>query len=314
MDETSDIRPSVIPRSKIELISPRTKVNGDSNLITPKSKNVFLNPNIITPKTKNLSIITPRTKNLSIITPRTKNLSINPNIITPRTKNTLNPNIITPKSKLSRGSYTEKRPRNSVFSLTGRPDPSSYQFRDEDYKAKTSKNSREYNLLERDRELFPESCDNYSESFIQNFQYKKRETINFSSILELENRTDIKTLYDSKGRINDCFYVPKKFDLVVDVEIKLEPIPKIPIKITNTVWDNLLGIYENNQGYWLQEYEKNKEGIKRELINLETWFKSIIEPKKRNKVEEEERIERELVKKYGYTSYCDPEAKRIMKS
>lgn len=80
-------------------------------------------------------------------------------------------------------------------------------------------------------------------------------------------------------------------------------------KVTDTIFEQALSIYENNQVFYQDRIDDGLiplEQIKYDLTNLEIWFCQIIEPISKDDINSwKERESMKLLK--GISSYCDPE-------
>jgi hypothetical protein len=89
----------------------------------------------------------------------------------------------------------------------------------------------------------------------------------------------------------------------------LKPIPNIVGRVSHSMFEKALSIYENNQVYYqdrIDDHNLDVETIKSKLTELEHWFMCIIEPKSRDDIQSWK--ERELIKlTRGVSEYCDPE-------
>lgn len=85
--------------------------------------------------------------------------------------------------------------------------------------------------------------------------------------------------------------------------------------VTETTYNKVIEIYENNQEYYLQLYQNGvKESIGENLSNLETWFSQIREYEPKNKLDRESWLERERDKFHnGISYYCNPDARKFIK-
>lgn len=87
------------------------------------------------------------------------------------------------------------------------------------------------------------------------------------------------------------------------------PLANITGKVSHSLFEEALLIYENNQVYYqdrIDDKTLSQSDIQSGLTSLEHWFASIIEPK--NYDDATSWKERELFKlRHGITSYCDPE-------
>jgi hypothetical protein len=90
---------------------------------------------------------------------------------------------------------------------------------------------------------------------------------------------------------------------------ELKPIPNIVGRVSHTVFEEALTVYENNQVYYqdrIDDHKLDMETIRSRLTELEHWFVCIIEPRPRDDIDSWR--ERELSKlTRGTSSYCDPE-------
>lgn len=87
------------------------------------------------------------------------------------------------------------------------------------------------------------------------------------------------------------------------------PLPQIVGRVTPTVFEDALAVYENNQVYYqdrIDDKTMSRDDIRAALTSLEQWFACIIEPRPREDADAWR--ERELSKlTKGVTSYCDPD-------
>jgi hypothetical protein len=95
----------------------------------------------------------------------------------------------------------------------------------------------------------------------------------------------------------------------------LRPLINVGGKVSVTVFEEALSIYENNQVYYqdrIDDHSISIDAIKAGLTELERWFANIPEPKPVDDVEawREREIQRQTK---GLTAYCDPELHKYIR-